>query len=139
MSIFTWPVRVYFEDTDAGGIVYHAQYLNFMERARTEWFRHQDFQQNQLFKQNVQLVVSRLSCRYIRPAVLDDLLEIRNSIIEVAYCTLLFKQEVYRGDELLCDGEVEIACIDAVNLKPKRWPSKMKTLLNEQLVACPGE
>lgn len=133
MSEFVWPVRVYFEDTDAGGIVYHAQYLNFMERARTEWLRYHQFEQQALLQSDVQLVVSSLSCRYLRPAVLDDALDIVVSVSALGACRMTFRQQVMRSGELLCEASVDIACIGASSQRPQRWPGAMRDVLEREI------
>ncbi|MGY4876723.1 tol-pal system-associated acyl-CoA thioesterase [Vreelandella aquamarina] len=120
---FSFPVRVYMEDTDAGGIVYYVNYLKFMERARSEWLRQQDINQQMLLVENTQLVVYRLTCHYALPARLDDALSVTAKVVEVGRCKATFEQTVEREGELLCRATVEIACLDAIRLKPKGWPN----------------
>ncbi|ANF58230.1 tol-pal system-associated acyl-CoA thioesterase [Halotalea alkalilenta] len=131
MSAFSWPVTVYIEDTDAGAIVYHANYLKFMERARTEWLRLHGFTQQSLFGQGLQLVVRRLECRYLRPARLDDQLYVGVEVSAFGRCSLTFTQRICRVDELLGVAEVDIACIDVRTLKPSRWPEPLRAVLEE--------
>ncbi|WP_106478214.1 tol-pal system-associated acyl-CoA thioesterase [Phytohalomonas tamaricis] len=127
---FELPVTVYIEDTDAGGIVYHANYLNFMERARTEWLRSHGFTQQSLLQNNIQLVVRRLTCRFAKPAKLDDTLGVTADIKASSHCAATFQQYVLRRGERLCDAEVDIACIDASRLKPTRWPDALRKALS---------
>ncbi|GHE19579.1 tol-pal system-associated acyl-CoA thioesterase [Halomonas urumqiensis] len=129
MSGFHLPVRVYIEDTDAGGIVYYVNYLKFMERARSEWLRHQGFTQAGLFAAGIQLVVHRLECRYARPARLDDALEVSADIVSHGRARLQFAQRVTRDGEPLCEASVDIACLDAKRHKPVAWPPELAARL----------
>lgn len=131
MTPFTWPIRVYIEDTDAGGIVYYVNYLKFMERARSEWLRQHDLTQQALFDAGVQLVVHRLECRYARPARLDDELQVSAEVVDRSACRLGFQQQVTRQGEPLCEARVDIACVDTARLRPRRWPSALAAALNE--------
>ncbi|WP_346798196.1 tol-pal system-associated acyl-CoA thioesterase [Halomonas sp. Bachu 37] len=126
---FSLPVRVYIEDTDAGGIVYYVNYLKFMERARSEWLRQHGFTQQLLLQDDVQLVVHRLSCHYSRPARLDDALHVSARVTNVSRCRLVFHQEVTRDQELLCAATVEIACLSAERLRPIAWPDALRQCL----------
>ncbi|PRY65633.1 4-hydroxybenzoyl-CoA thioesterase/acyl-CoA thioester hydrolase [Vreelandella songnenensis] len=124
MSVsFSLPVRVYMEDTDAGGIVYYVNYLKFMERARSEWLRELGLDQQTLLDEGTQLVVYRLACHYAKPARLDEALSVTARITETGRCRVTFEQRVERGEELLCSATVEIACLDAKRLRPKAWPA----------------
>ena len=129
-SSFSMPVRVYIEDTDAGGIVYYVNYLKFMERARSEWLRRQSINQQTLLVENTQLVVYRLSCHYAKPALLDDALTVKAVVTDVGHCTAIFEQVVEREGELLCSATVEIACLNARTMKPKRWPAQVLKVFN---------
>lgn len=122
MSEFSFPVRVYIEDTDAGGIVYYVNHLKYMERARSEWLRARGITQHELFETGVQLVVHRLECRYIRPARLDDSLAVSAEVLTAGRARLQFAQVVTRDGEPLCEARVDIACIDAKRHKPMPWP-----------------
>ncbi|NYS60763.1 tol-pal system-associated acyl-CoA thioesterase [Halomonas salicampi] len=124
------PIRVYMEDTDAGGIVYYVNYLKFMERARSEWLRQQGFNQQVLLNEGTQLVVYRLACHYAKPARLDDTLNVTAEVTEIGRCRMLFEQQATRHGELLCNATVEIACLDAKRLRPKAWPPSIMTLFN---------
>lgn len=124
-----FPVRVYMEDTDAGGIVYYVNYLKFMERARSEWLRSRGFDQQSLLDAGTQLVVYRLSCHYTQPARLDDALEVSAEVTSVGRCRMTFEQHVWRGRERLCAATVEIACLSVSHLRPMAWPSALKSLM----------
>jgi len=122
---FSWPVRVYYEDTDAGGIVYYANYLRFMERARSEWLRTLGVDHRQLQAQHgLMMVVAHTDVSYQRPAVLDDALTITVSVRRVRRASLDLQQNVVRGvDELLCHADVRVACIDSERHRPRPFPS----------------
>lgn len=112
-SIFRWPVRVYFEDTDAGGVVYHARYVVFYERARTEMLRHHNFNQQQLLSEHVAFAVRRMSIEYRYPARLDDLLEVETELVTVRGASLTFAQRIFNQEgSLLSTADVLIACIN---------------------------
>jgi acyl-CoA thioester hydrolase len=120
---FRHATRVYWEDTDAGGIVYYANYLKFFERARTEWLRGLGIDQCALRERDGAIfIVSQAALRYHRPARLDDLLEVTVTVREAARASLSLTQQALRGAELLAEGEVRIACVDAPTLKPRRIP-----------------
>jgi len=121
---FRWPIRVYYEDTDAAGVVYYANYLKFMERARTEWLRGLGHEQDALREHHgVLFTVARLSVEYLRSARFNDLLDVGVRILRRGHASLDLAQGVYRGgDELLCRGEVRIACIGADDLRPCAMP-----------------
>ncbi|CAM3581405.1 MULTISPECIES: tol-pal system-associated acyl-CoA thioesterase [Halomonas] len=123
------PLRVYMEDTDAGGIVYYVNYLKFMERARSEWLRELGLNQQTLLDEGTQLVVYRLACDYAKPACLDDALEISARVTNVGRCRMTFEQQVWRAEELLCTATVEIACLSKERLRPKAWPPALKILI----------
>lgn len=122
---FIWPVRVYYEDTDAGGVVYYANYLKFLERARTEWLRGLGFEQDQLRDEHGLLfAVSRLQLSYNRPARFNDELTVSVRINRLGKASLDLEQAVLNArGELLCSGEVRIACVDANLFKPKAIPN----------------
>jgi len=122
------PLRVYMEDTDAGGIVYYVNYLKFMERARSEWLRQLGLNQQTLLDEGTQLVVYRLACHYAKPARLDDALEISAQVSQVGRCRMTFEQQVWRNEELLCSATVEIACLSTQRLRPKAWPASLDIL-----------
>lgn len=120
---FRHATRVYWEDTDAGGIVYYANYLKYFERARTEWLRAIGVDQRALRERDGAIfVVSEAALRYHRPARLDDLLQVTVAVREAARASLTLEQRALRGTELLAEGEVRIACVDAPTLRPRRIP-----------------
>ena len=119
---FTWNVRVYYEDTDAGGIVYYANYLKFYERARTEWLRGLGIGQQVLKEQhNAMFVVKNVSVEYHAPAKLDDVLKLTLRIEKMGRASLLFAQEVWCGDQLLNQAQVKVGCVDTA-LRPCAIP-----------------
>lgn len=130
MSGQAWPVRVFYEDTDAGGVVYHTNYIKYFERGRTEWLRALGYSQARLAEeQRLLFTVVNLSIEYRRPARLDDLLEVRTTAELAGAASVNFKQEIWRGGttpELLAAGEVRVACIDADGFKPRRLPDAMR-------------
>jgi acyl-CoA thioester hydrolase len=124
VSPFRWASRVYWEDTDGGGIVYYGNYLRFLERARTEWLRSLGFSQLKLAEEpGVLFAVVSLNIEYRRPAKLDDELLISCEPAIEGAASVRFAQRIYRGsDELLVEASVRVACIDARTLRPKRLP-----------------
>ncbi|WP_110665254.1 tol-pal system-associated acyl-CoA thioesterase [Salinicola halophilus] len=129
MSEFVLPIKVYIEDTDAGGIVYYVNYLKFMERARSEWLADLGFGQRELLESGAQLVVHSLQCRYARPARLDDRLDVTARVVKTKPCSVQFSQSVRNGRDTLCEATVDIACVDAQRFKPMRWPSALSAAL----------
>ena len=129
MNKFNWPVRVYFEDTDAGGIVYHARYLYFLERARTEWLRELGFNQSLLKQQNILFVVRDMNIKWQKPAVLDDELTVDVSIAGVKKASLKMQQTIKTETEQKLHADVTIACIDATNKKPMAIPQAILNLI----------
>ncbi len=125
-SLFRWPVRVYFEDTDAGGVVYHARYVAFYERARTEMLRQRNFHQQQLLSEHVAFAVRRMTVEYFAPARLDDLLDVQSEITSIRGASLTFAQRVLDSHgNLLSSAEVLIACIDPNQMKPRALPKSI--------------
>ena len=123
MHPFEWRVRVYWEDTDAGGIVFYANYLKFFERARTEWLRSLGVQQQALREQTGAIfVVSDTQVRFLKPARLDDALVVTAQLREAGRVALSLRQQAWRGDELLSEGDIRIACVTADTLRPRRLP-----------------
>ena len=121
--VHTLAVRVYYEDTDAGGVVFYANYLKFMERGRTEWLRALGVGQQSLsLEQRRGFVVTRLDMQYKSPARLDDMLEITSRVTRLGRASLHFVQSVMRNGELLATGNIEIGCIDVDSLKPAAIP-----------------
>ncbi|MDD5056701.1 MAG: tol-pal system-associated acyl-CoA thioesterase [Sideroxydans sp.] len=125
--VFTMPVRVYFQDTDAGGVVYHANYVNFMERARTEWLRTFGYSNGGLLKEfGVAFVVRSLKMDYLKPAVLDDLLTVTALVKDIGRSRVTLTQSVLRGDELLTEGEVHLVCVNMQTFKPVSVPEVLR-------------
>jgi len=127
-KIFSLPIRVYFQDTDAGGVVYHASYVNFMERARTEWLRECYGYSNAglMEKFGVVFVVRSLKLDYLKPALLDDLLSVSAQIKDTGRSRLTLLQNVQRGDEILTEGEVLLVCVSVENFKPVSVPEVLR-------------
>ncbi|MGL6017763.1 MAG: tol-pal system-associated acyl-CoA thioesterase [Gibbsiella quercinecans] len=124
--LFRWPVRVYFEDTDAGGVVYHARYVAFFERARTEMLRQHNFHQQQLLSEHVAFMVRRMTVEYLHPARLDELLEVQSEITQIRGASLTFAQRIVNSDgTLLSQADVLIACIDPHQMKPVALPKSI--------------
>jgi acyl-CoA thioester hydrolase len=132
-SEFIWPVRVYYEDTDAGGVVYYANYLRFMERARTEWLRAKGFEQDQLRdRAGILFAVRRVELDYLRPARFNQALEVSVASCETGRASLTLEQEV-RGPDAkpCCRGRVRLACVDSQRFRPAPIPPDlMRKLLD---------
>jgi acyl-CoA thioester hydrolase len=130
MSPWCWPVRVYYEDTDAGGVVYHANYLRYLERARTEGLRQLGYSQQHLRDAaGVLFVVVSCSVQFKQPARLDDLLEVRSSARLTGAVSLEFAQEIYRpGDAsaVLVSATVRVACLEHASYRPCRLPASLR-------------
>ncbi|MBI3524577.1 MAG: tol-pal system-associated acyl-CoA thioesterase [Betaproteobacteria bacterium] len=130
---FSLPVRVYYEDTDAAGVVYYASYLKFLERARTEWLRALGYEQQQLAEAGAAFVVRAISAEYLKPARLDDLLTVVSSIGPLGRAQVVFVQRVERNGEILLEATVRVACIDPQRGKaralPKDTHEKFKALI----------
>ncbi len=130
-KIFSLPVRVYFQDTDAGGVVYHASYVNFMERSRTEWLRTFGYSNAGLMKElGVVFVVRSLKLDYLKPALLDDLVTVTSQIKEIGRSRVTLLQSVLRGEELLTEGEVHLVCVDVQTFKPVSVPDVLRKQWN---------
>jgi tol-pal system-associated acyl-CoA thioesterase len=119
---FSTRVRVYMEDTDAGGIVYYVNYLKFMERARTEFMRVLGFGKDYIFTQDLMFVVRDAAVTYLRPARLDDVLSATAQVVSQRGAGIVFAQAVRRGDEELARGELTVACVSRTTMKPRRLP-----------------
>jgi len=132
-ATFTWPVRVYIEDTDAGGIVFHARYLHYMERARTEWVRSCGVGLRAGMAENISYVVQRLSIHYAAPAVLDDELTVTAEPVAFGRVWMEFRQRVVRvrDKKQLCEADVRVACIALDSGRPRRLPENMRALLEQ--------
>ena len=126
-QVFTLPIRVYFQDTDAGGVVYHASYVNFMERARTEWLRSFGFSNTGLMKElGVVFVVRSLKLDYLKPALLDDLLTVSAHLTEIGRSRLTLHQTTMRGDEVLVESEIHLVSIALDTFKPVSVPEVLR-------------
>ncbi len=129
---FIWPVRVYYEDTDSGGVVYHSNYLNFMERARTEWLRSMQLEQDDIINEHgIVFVVSALSINYLKPALFNDALRVKSSLKKLTKASLLFEQIIVRSDtdnnalqaeDILTRGEVKIVSLSLHRKRPVAIP-----------------
>ncbi len=123
---FVWPVRVYYEDTDAAGVVFYANYLKFMERARTEWLTALGFEQTTLMHEhNVIFVVRSLAVDFLRPALFNDALEVTVALTGTRGSVLEISQAVRRGQRELVTGDVRVACVNTQSFKPVRIPTSI--------------
>ncbi len=129
--MFNINTRIYYEDTDAGGIVYYANYLKFLERARTEFLRSLGFSNSETVYQDEPFgfAVKKVTIEYVKPAVLDDLLTISCEVQKVGGASLVCKQQIYRGDELLIDAEVVCVHMSFTQKRPVKIPTKMREKL----------
>ena len=132
-KIFSLPVRVYFQDTDAGGVVYHASYVNFMERARTEWLRERCGYSNAgLMKEfGAVFVVRSLKLEYFKPALLDDLLNVTSQVKETGRSRVVLRQDVMRGEEKLVEAEIQLVCVAVDSFKPVSVPEVLRNQWKE--------
>jgi acyl-CoA thioester hydrolase len=126
--IFSLPIRVYFQDTDAGGVVYHASYVNFLERSRTEWLRERCGHSNGgLMKEfGVVFVVRSLKLEYLKPALLDDLLSVTSQVKETGRSRVVLLQNVMRDEEVLVEAEIHLVCVALDNFKPVSVPEVLR-------------
>lgn len=121
-----FPIRIYWEDTDAGGVVFYANYLKFFERARTEWLRAAGVGQQSLRDETgAMFVVAEVQMRYLAPAKLDDLIAVGVQVAEQGAASMVLVQEAWRGDTLLAQGRIRIGCVQADTLKPRRIPAQV--------------
>lgn len=124
---FDFPQRVYFEDTDAGGVVYHAQYIKFLERARTEWLRYLGFTNSELERNYKMLfVVSEIAVEFVKPARLDDALNVSVAIENLGRVRVTFHQEIRRGEDILVKARVAVATLAVDSFKPIEIPADVK-------------
>ncbi|WP_192074660.1 tol-pal system-associated acyl-CoA thioesterase [Vibrio sp. S12_S33] len=125
-SGFQWPVTIYYEDTDAGGVVYHSNYLKFFERARTELLRSIGVSQHTLLTQNIGFVVRHIDIDFLRGARLDDMLNVVTNISELKKASLTFCQELVNPEgKVLCKAMVKVACVDNQSMRPKAMPQSI--------------
>ena len=126
---FTWPVRVYYEDTDLGGVVYYANYLKFLERARSEWLRHLGVSQTALLEsERLLFAITEVNVRYLKPARFEDELQVSVDLLRLRRASMEFSQEIRRGaseGELLCTAGVTAACLDADTMRPRPLPAHL--------------
>jgi acyl-CoA thioester hydrolase len=132
-AAFSVPVRVYYQDTDAGGVVFHATYLDFFERVRTEWLRHLGFEIRRMAQSDgILFIVREARLAYARPAQLDDLLTVTVAVQHLGRAQFTLAQQVLRGEELLVNASVNLACVTVGSFKPARVPENLRaTLLGE--------
>jgi len=133
-GIFSLPVRVYFQDTDAGGVVYHANYLNFMERARTEWLRTHGYSNAGLMKEfGVVFVVRSFKLDYLKPALLDDMLGVTAQIKEIGRSRISLLQKVLRKEEVMLEAEVHLVSVSIDSFKPVSVPEVLRNQWKDQM------
>ena len=127
-KVFALPVRVYFQDTDAGGVVYHGSYVNFMERARTEWLRDVcGYSNGALMKEfGAVFVVRSMKVDYLKPALLDDMLAVTAQVQDIGRSRVTLVQTVCRGDEVLTEAEVHLVCVSLASFKPVSVPEVLR-------------
>jgi acyl-CoA thioester hydrolase len=125
---FSVAFSIYWEDTDAGGVVYYANYLKYLERCRTDWLRAMHVDQQRLrAEQKLQFVVANIEVAYLKPAVLHDEILVTAELERLSGATILFKQIIMRGNEQLIDATVRVACLDSGTLKPRPIPKDLFT------------
>ncbi len=123
MNDFRWPIRIYYEDTDAGGVVFYANYLKFFERARTEMLRYSGFEQDQLItEQRLIFVVRSVQIDYLKSARFNDSLIVSTKIVMAKKVSLNFEQVITRNEDVVCKGDIRIASLDVNSMKPKIIP-----------------
>ena len=124
---YSFPLRVYYENTDAGGVVYHAEYLKFLERARTEWLRHLGFDHPALARSHrVSLVVTALAIDFVKPARLDDAIAVGVHLESLGKARCVFAQEIRREDEVLARAKVTVACVTCEGMRPAEIPEPLR-------------
>ena len=128
---FEFNIRVYIEDTDAGGIVYHANHIRFMERARTEWLRSTGIA-HYWHQKDYSFVVHQIQVKYVRPILMDDLITVTARLISCKAASFVLQQNIYRGEILLASGEVTLACLNK-DLMPRRLPDEIRDLIQKEL------
>jgi acyl-CoA thioester hydrolase len=129
---FSLPIRIYYEDTDAGAVVYYANYFKFMERARTEWLRELGFDQRVLADElRLAFVVTEANARYKKPARLNDLLCVGARVESLSGARIRFRQDIRRADELICTGTIGVACMDLEIFRPRPVPADIRARINQ--------
>ncbi|MEH6445837.1 MAG: tol-pal system-associated acyl-CoA thioesterase [Oceanospirillaceae bacterium] len=129
LMLFEFPIRVYIEDTDIGGIVYYVNYLKFMERARTELLRANGLEQQALKEQGYLFVVKSVACDYRASAKLDDQLIVTVAVDKFAAASVIFTQQVH-SNKLLCSAQIEVVCVNAMNMKPTRFTPQIRDIFS---------
>jgi acyl-CoA thioester hydrolase len=131
--IHNWPIRIYYEDTDSGGVVYHSNYLKFMERARTEWLRDFEIDQKAL-KDNLNLmfVVREIDIKFTRPAVFNDEIEVQTKLEKLGSVKIELEQKIFRSSEILIESRVVVASVNSISMKPMRIPNEIKLLMENK-------
>ena len=130
---FIWPIRVYYEDTDAGGVVFYANYLKFFERARTEMLRAMGYEQDELIvTDGIIFVVRSVQVDYLSPARFNELLRVSAEVTLAKKASLTFEQLITRGDDILCKSIIRIACLDTKSMRPKAIPENLLELLKNE-------
>jgi acyl-CoA thioester hydrolase len=130
---FIWPIRVYYEDTDAGGLVFYANYLKFFERARTEMLRAMGYEQDELIvTDGIIFVVRSVQVDYLSPARFNELLQVSAEVTLAKKASLTFEQLITRGDDILCKSIIRIACLDTKSMRPKAIPENLLELLKNE-------
>ena len=134
LFVYSFPVRVYFENTDAGGVVYHSEYLKFLERARTEWLRHLGYDHQTLVRDyRVLFVVTAMAIDFVRPARLDDSLAVSVRLESLGKVRCVFAQEIRRDDEVLAKARVTVASVTGENMKPVEIPEGLRKKMEASL------
>ena len=134
LFVYSFPVRVYFENTDAGGVVYHGEYLKFMERARTEWLRHLGFDHVALSRSHRSaFVVTAAVLEFVKPARLDDNLAVSVRLESLGKVRCVFAQEVRRDDEVLVRAKMTVACVAGESFKPAEIPDALRRKMEAAL------
>ena len=128
---FTWPIKVYYEDTDAGGVVYYANYLKFFERARSEWLNALGLDQAQMLREDIAFAVKKADVEYIKPARLNDDCFVVSSISEIKGASLIFNQSIFAKQDkqqemALCKAVIKVACLKLTTFTPCRLPANVK-------------
>jgi acyl-CoA thioester hydrolase len=134
LFVYSFPVRVYFENTDAGGVVYHGEYLKFLERARTEWLRHLGFDHQALARNHrLVFIVSSLAIEFVKPARLDDTVAVSVKLESLGKVRCGFAQEIRREDEVLVKAKVTVASVNAESFKPIEIPEALRKKMEASL------
>ena len=129
---FNWSIRVYYEDTDSGGVVYHSNYLNFMERARTEWLRQLGFEQTYIRDElNVIFVVHNMQIIFKKPAKFNDMLTVNSKLHKVGHSSFEFLQKITVNQQILVEAQVKLACVNALTFKPVGIPNQIKSTMEQ--------